>query len=141
MEQGSHTTCWGVADVTLARVEHELHGAVLWIRVRGRPDTSAFLALLAQVERDVPAPRPLHVLIDVRQANGGPPTRDLERVSEYFLERQHVFDRKALLVASALQYGLARVGQALNQVRGMDLEIFRDERAALEALGSSKAAE
>lgn len=122
-------------------VDYELLDGVLVFRIVGRPDVRAFLGTLQAIAADDAMPDGLAVLIDVHGADGGPSEEDIHAVSEFFARHSQAFGPKGMVVASKLQYGLARMGKALSQNRGMDMEIFWDEGKALDTLRRRIAAE
>jgi len=113
---------------------HEIVDGVIVFRIVGRPDTQAFIEVLRRVVEDDAIPDGLAILMDVREAKGSPTQPQIRAVSEFFKRHDDAFGRRGMVVASKLQYGLARVSQALTHNRGMRMEIFWDENEALAAL-------
>jgi hypothetical protein len=113
-------------------VRYQVERGVLAIRLDGVPDADTFIALLDRIVGDLSVPRGAPCLIDVRQVNGGPSRAELERVVAFFDEHGDVFSRRrAVLVATTLQYGLARIAAVLESFRGVDVGVFRAEDAAV----------
>jgi hypothetical protein len=110
---------------------HELRDGVVWVRIGEPPEASVFVALLRQILADPDYPRPVSLLIDVRQAARGPSQHDMRTVADFLSHHRDEVGALGVLVRSKLQYGLARVGQLLSQNRDMEIEIFHDEATAL----------
>jgi hypothetical protein len=74
--------------------------------------------------------RPFGLLIDVRTLSNVPSREESESLSKFAAVSDGEKHFTALLVKRGIQYGIARTIQLLSELRGAQIDVFIDERAA-----------
>lgn len=110
----------------------EVVDGLLVVRLIGdvRPDT--FIDAMDRVKADPQVPAGMPMLLDTRDTSRAPSRHEMERVVDYLVTNANFFSgRRAVIAGTLLQYGIARVAEALEDPQPNSVRAFRSEADAI----------
>lgn len=119
-------------------VRHEIDGSVLRLICEGEYPVSAMMETFEQALDDPRCPSRVAFLLDLRRSASlaTRPAEEIRRVAEFLGPHvQRIGARCALLVETDVQFGLGRMGSVFAERVGVEADVFRDAKEALEWLG------
>jgi hypothetical protein len=120
--------------------EYKFEDGYIRITLSGSSSSDDIESQAAEIARD-PASRPnLNLLLDHRSSTVVAGSDDIRERVEYLASiREHLGPRVAVLVSTTVHYGLARMANLLGDSRKLNIEVFKDEREAIDWLNSGSA--
>ena len=110
---------------------------IIWITLSGQYSLEDGLQTYSAILRDPAFNEGMDLLFDARESKVNPSLAQVkERVVFLRSVVHHSSGRMAIVVSDALRYGLSRMLSTYAQMRGMNIDVFRDVEEALCWLGS-----
>jgi hypothetical protein len=114
-----------------SQVHCEAVDGILVVRLEGHVNPARFIEAMDRAQADPQIAAGLPMLIDASASAGAPDRAEMNRVVDYFAAHPRFFSgRRALVTRTLLQYGMARVAEAIEDAEDNAVRAFRNESDA-----------